>query len=172
MYFPLRIILNRKDIAMRNNSAALIDIAEYLPRIMRKLFGSRLITSNAWELTIPQLRALGLVALRPGTTMGELSEDLGIRLNAATGLADRLVQHGLVERGSDPEDRRLVRLQLTKSGHRALSACRRERKRRVEEALQRLSADEQSQIAEALLLLYGTLDGTARSAHKQEGKRQ
>jgi DNA-binding MarR family transcriptional regulator len=81
-----------------------------------------------------------------------------------------LVQHGLLERKADPEDRRLVRLQLTKSGQRALTACRRERKRRVEEALQQLSADERTQIAEALLLLYGALDGTGRSAHEQEGK--
>jgi DNA-binding MarR family transcriptional regulator len=152
---------------MPENGAALIDIAEYLPKIMRKLFGRRLITSKAWELTIPQLLALGLAALRPGATMGELSEELGIRLNAATGLAERLVQHGLLERKADPEDRRLVRLQLTKSGHRALTACRRERKRRVEEALQQLSADERSQIAEALLLLYGALDRTAGGARRQ-----
>jgi DNA-binding MarR family transcriptional regulator len=155
---------------MPEDDAALVDIAEYLPKIMRKLFGGRLTASNVWELTIPQLRALGLVALRPGATMGELSEELGIRLNAATGLAERLVQHGLLERKADPKDRRLVRLQLTKSGHRALTACRRERKRRVEEALQQLSADEQSQIAEALLLLYAALDETRRSADKRGGK--
>jgi len=155
---------------MAERRSGLLDIAEYLPEIMRKLFGGRLIGSRAWELTIPQLRALSLTAHRPGCTMGELSQSLGIGLSAATGLADRLVQHGLLEREADPEDRRLVRLRLTKSGRRAQEACRRERRRQVEEALRRLSGREQSRIAEALLLLHRALDAAEPSARQRGGR--
>jgi DNA-binding MarR family transcriptional regulator len=157
---------------MTNKHGPLIEIAEYLPEIMRRLFGGRLIASGAWELTIPQLRALSLVADRPSCTMGELSESLGIGLSAATGLADRLVQHGLLEREADPEDRRLVRLRLTEAGRRAREACRSEKRRQVEEALQRLSADEQSQIAAALVLLHGALDAAKPSIRPGEEEKQ
>jgi DNA-binding MarR family transcriptional regulator len=155
---------------MTESSSGLLDIAEYLPEIMRKLFGGKLIASGAWELTIPQLRALSFAAHRPGCTMGELSESLGIGLSAGTGLADRLVQHGLLEREADPEDRRVVRLRLTESGRRAWEACRRERMRRVEEALRRLSAVEQRKIASALLLLHGALDASEPGAPQRGGK--
>jgi len=157
---------------MLEKTNALFDIAECLPEIMRKLFGGRLITTDAWELTIPQLRALGFMARRPGCTMGELAESLGIRQNAATGLADRLVQHGLLEREADPEDRRLVRLRLTERGDHAREACRSERRRRVEEALRRLSAAQQGQIAAALLLLCQALDIAEPSARQRGGGRR
>jgi DNA-binding MarR family transcriptional regulator len=157
---------------MPEESSALSDIAAYLPEIMRKLFGGRLIVSKAWELTIPQLRALSIVADRPGCTMGELAAGLGTRVNAATGLADRLVQHGLLERKADPGDRRLVRLRLTQSGRRAREACRREGRRRVKEALQRLSADEQSRIAAALVLLHSALDAPRPSLRPAEEDKQ
>jgi DNA-binding MarR family transcriptional regulator len=155
---------------MPEKAGALLDIAEYLPEIMRKLFGGRLIVSKAWELTIPQLRALSIVADWPGCTMGELARGLGIRVNAATGLADRLVQHGLLERQADPADRRLVRLRLTESGRRAREACRRERRRRVKEALGHLSTAEQGQIARSLLLLHRAL-GAAETSARQRGGR-
>jgi len=155
---------------MPEKSRALPDIAEHLPEIMRKLFGGRLVVSRAWELTVPQLRALSMVAEQPGSTMGGLARSLGIRINAATGLADRLVHQGLLEREADPDDRRLVRLRLTESGRRAREACRRERRRRVKEALRHLSAAEREQIAGALLLLHRALDAGVPSARRGGGR--
>lgn len=146
---------------MASKTKGYSSIAEDLPIIMRRLFGGGLITSGIWELTIAQLRALNFAAERPGGTMGELSESLGIRLSAATGLADRLVQHGLLKRDGDPSDRRVIRLHLTPAGRRAQGACKRERKRRVEAALQRLSAKEQDKIAAALAILRKALETEA-----------
>ena len=143
---------------MSREDGGLLQIAEGLPEIMHKLFGRRLIASGAWELTIPQLRALTMVAGQRECSMGQLARSLGIGLSAATGLADRLVQHGLMEREVAPEDRRLVRLRLTEAGRRAREACRRERNRCVQEALRHLSAAERSRIAGALILLRKALD--------------
>ena len=157
---------------MPEKTGALLDIAECLPEIMQKLFGGRLIATDVWELTIPQLRALGCVARWPGCTMGELAGNLGIRQNAATGLADRLVQHGLLEREADPEDRRLVRLRLTERGRHAREACRIERRRRVGAALRHLSAAQQGQVAAALLLLCQALAIAEPGARQQGGGRR
>ncbi|MBP7868464.1 MAG: MarR family transcriptional regulator [Firmicutes bacterium] len=151
---------------MPEKSGMLPDIAELLPEIMRKLFGGRLVVSKAWELSVPQLRVLSIVAEQPGCTMGALARSLGIGMSAATGIADRLVHQGLLEREGDPEDRRLVLLHLSESGRRAREACRRERRRRVEQALQRLSSHEQAQIAAALVILHRALDGPQPSVHR------
>ena len=69
--------------------------------------------------------------------MGRLSERLGVRQNALTQAADRLVKHGLAERLSDPCDRRIVRLRLTETG----AAWVRERRARRHEHLGALWAE-------------------------------
>jgi len=143
---------------MMRAGSPLAQIEECLPVIMRRLSGGPLIASGAWELTVPQLRALALVAERGNCAMGELARGLAISLSAASGLADRLVEHGLVARASDPDDRRIVRVRVTAAGRRALDACRRERRRRVRAALRALSAVQQAQVAAALGLLYRAVE--------------
>jgi DNA-binding MarR family transcriptional regulator len=56
-----------------------------------------------------------------GPTIGELAEQLRIRHHSAVGLADRLVQRGLVERVRDGDDRRQVRIRLTPAGENILA---------------------------------------------------
>ncbi len=49
-------------------------------------------------------------------TMGDLSRILGIPFSTATRTADWLVDNGYVRRLADPEDRRVVRVELTRAG--------------------------------------------------------
>lgn len=93
-----------------------------LPRILRRLLDVENLDMPLLQLPLAQLRlAQALYAEEPaseaGETMGRLSERLGVRQNALTQAADRLVNHGLAERLSDPCDRRVVRLRLTQRGH-------------------------------------------------------
>jgi DNA-binding MarR family transcriptional regulator len=55
-----------------------------------------------------------------GPTVGEIARHLLIRHHSAVGLADRLVEHGLVERVRGEGDRRQVRIQLTTLGENAI----------------------------------------------------
>ena len=61
------------------------------------------------ELTMPQLRALFALREEGRSRMGTLAALLGMSLSGATGLMDRLLEKGLVERAVDPDDRRSVR---------------------------------------------------------------
>ncbi len=54
----------------------------------------------------------------PSMTMGELSSALSVPLSTATRLIDTLVERSYVERFSDPEDRRVVRVKFTARGNR------------------------------------------------------
>ncbi|MGO9196944.1 MAG: MarR family winged helix-turn-helix transcriptional regulator [Acidimicrobiales bacterium] len=67
------------------------------------------------SVTIHQLSVLE--HLRDGAvSMRELAKSLGVSESASTAAADRLVRQGLVERLSDPADRRIVRVALTATG--------------------------------------------------------
>jgi DNA-binding MarR family transcriptional regulator len=57
-----------------------------------------------------------------GPTIGEVAEELLIRHHSAVELADRAEAAGLVRRRVDPEDQRVVHLELTPMGERRLAA--------------------------------------------------
>jgi DNA-binding MarR family transcriptional regulator len=154
---------------MKHDPVHLTDIADAVPEVMRQLFGRRVLPSGMWELTVPQLRALRTVALQADCTMGELAKGLRISLGAATGLVDRLIQHGLVQREADSQDRRIVRVRLTDAGRRAHNAAARETRRRIKAALRALSAEEQAQVASALALLRKALAATEPADRRRRG---
>jgi DNA-binding MarR family transcriptional regulator len=57
-----------------------------------------------------------------GPTIGEVADYLLLRHHSAVGLIDRADAAGLVERVRDPDDHRMVRLQLTTNGTKRLEA--------------------------------------------------
>jgi DNA-binding MarR family transcriptional regulator len=59
---------------------------------------------------------------RRGPTVGEAADYLLLRHHSAVGLVDRAVSAKLVKRVRDPEDHRVVRLQLTAAGSKRLEA--------------------------------------------------
>lgn len=68
------------------------------------------------ELTMQQFRVLAFVVMDPGLTGHELGERLGVSPPTASGLVDRLVEKGLLERVEDSADRRIRRLHITNDG--------------------------------------------------------
>ena len=89
------------------------DVVQYLNR---RLNGDRV---DEWErsaLTIPQIKTLLLLQEMGPSRMGVISLHLGRALSATTTVVDRLVARGLVDRGSDPADRRVVICRLSETG--------------------------------------------------------
>ena len=67
------------------------------------------------ELSFPQFRTVLLLS-QGSKRMSEIASYFGKGLSSATSLIDRLVDKGLVERVSAPEDRRVVLCRLTLRG--------------------------------------------------------
>jgi len=152
---------NSQNEEMPGKAAALEEIGDTLPEIMHRMASSRPLTAGEWELTLAQVRALHTVGSRGPLTMGELAHSLGIGLSAATGLVDRLVQQGVVEREVDPNDRRQVQVRLARAGREAAACIRAEKRRRLEAALGHLSERELKDIARALTRLQSALEKSA-----------
>ena len=85
-------------------------------RVMNQLETVRLQQWEQSQLTLPQLRVLFHIRRVPGITTGELSRSLGITVSTTSGLVIKLVERGLVERRTTPEDRRQAPLVLTEAG--------------------------------------------------------
>ncbi len=67
--------------------------------------------------TLPRFDLLSQLDRHPsGLTLTELSNHMMVSNGNLTGLVDRLVSDGLVERQADPDDRRSTRVVLTRAG--------------------------------------------------------
>ncbi|MBV8631027.1 MAG: MarR family transcriptional regulator [Silvibacterium sp.] len=80
---------------------------------------------RAFDLRPAQFGTLVLIAANPGVRQRDLSEALRIEKANFAGLLDNLERRNLVERRSEPEDRRRYAIHLTRDGQGLLRrACR------------------------------------------------
>jgi DNA-binding MarR family transcriptional regulator len=96
------------------------DVVRTLRRLFRALHEYSKAVFAKSGLSGPQVWALSLLAARPRLSAGELAEDMFVHPSTLTGIVDRLVRKGLVSRAVDKEDKRGVRLAVTRSGLRLL----------------------------------------------------
>ena len=68
------------------------------------------------DLTMPQMKVLFILDWEEAASMSKLAASLGVTLSTMTGIVDRLVEHGLLQRQENPQDRRLVLCRLTAAG--------------------------------------------------------
>jgi DNA-binding MarR family transcriptional regulator len=73
------------------------------------------------DLTVPQIKTLVALWGQPAMRMSSLSQLLGASVSTMTGIVDRLSERGLIERGSDQEDRRIVLVHLSEKGREQIS---------------------------------------------------
>jgi len=71
---------------------------------------------NFSDLSVAEMHTLEGIGLYDTRTMSETAATLGITTGTLTVAIDRLVRKGYVERKRDTQDRRVVRVRLTKKG--------------------------------------------------------
>jgi DNA-binding MarR family transcriptional regulator len=69
-----------------------------------------------YDLTLQQIRVFAFVLARGGTAINKVASALCIKPNVATGIIQRLVDRGLIERREDARDRRIRLLTVTERG--------------------------------------------------------
>ena len=75
--------------------------------------------------------------------MGTLSEETGLPLSTLTGLTDKLVSRGFLERSRSDFDRRVVEVGMTESGARAFSYRKNAHREKSRHILSALNPEEQ-----------------------------
>src|SRR5215471_7167668 len=72
-------------------------------------------------VTAAQSGLLFVLGRRDGALMGEIGAALDLGMPGISGLAERMVEAGLIEKRADPDDGRASRLWLTAAGRKALA---------------------------------------------------
>jgi DNA-binding MarR family transcriptional regulator len=106
-----------------------------------------------WDLSPHQARALRVVCEGDGVRLSDLAEALRIAPRSATEVADGLQTRGLVERTSDPGDRRAVLLRATDEGRRVRAEVDGARTADSEQLFARLSPSERGTLGRLLRTL-------------------
>ncbi|MER7728307.1 MarR family transcriptional regulator [Streptomyces sp. NPDC096323] len=129
-------------------------LAEQLLRLTRRL---QRIQSRQLEpigITPAQFRLLRTVAHYDGPPrMADLAQRLDVVPRAVTTLVDGLEASGRVRRTSDPDSRRVVRIQITDEGIATLRSLRNARRAAAEEILAPLTADQREVLGGLLTTL-------------------
>jgi len=129
------------DLADRLHSAAI----HLLRRLRRE--------DDASGLPAPQLSAMSVIVFGGPITLGALASAEQVRPPTITKLVALLEEQGLVERETDPADRRIVRVKATARGTRLLYEGRRRRVASLAESLGQLPAADRAALASAVPLL-------------------
>lgn len=132
------------------------------------------IAPPAWgelNLTILQLQLLMKLRRFGPVPMHRIAEWLSTRNASATGVVDRLVHHGLVERSRAPHDRRLVETRLTADGTRLIDEVLGIRRDGFRAVLAALSDDELDDLHRLLQQVVDAAEAIAPSGHSEVATR-
>jgi DNA-binding MarR family transcriptional regulator len=112
-----------------------------------------------FDITLPRFDLMAQLDKAPtGMKLGELSQRLMVSNGNITGLVDRLVTQGLLDRQPAPNDRRTQLVKLTAEGRRSFRAMANAHESWIAEILGGLSASDQ----ETLMRLLGKAKASAR----------
>jgi DNA-binding MarR family transcriptional regulator len=120
------------------------------------------------DLTMPQLKTLACVATEGGATSGYVARSLGVGLSTVTGIVDRLVEQGLVERGENPRDRRITLVVPTPRGKEMVDDLLRWRNEQLTKLLTYLDAEQLSVVEQGFQYLLAASASMAEAAHARE----
>ena len=112
------------------------------------------------QVTLPQYRALVVLASRDGVRPVVLADALEVSPSTATRMCDRLVRKELVERVHSDNDRREVELRLSPDGRALVGEVTSHRRRDLRRVLGRISAADQDRLIDALRI-FNTAAGEA-----------
>jgi DNA-binding MarR family transcriptional regulator len=125
----------------------------HLLRLLRK-------EDDASGVTAPHLSVLSVLVFGGGPrTLGELAAIEQVTPPSMTRLVRNLEAQELVERETDPQDRRVTRVRATKRGRKVLEEARARRLATLAERLQRLDRGEVDALEEAAALIERVVRG-------------
>ena len=121
---------------------------------------------DSYDVTLPRFDLLAQLDKAPnGMTLGELSQRMMVSNGNVTGLTERLVEQGLLDRRASATDRRAQIVSLTAEGRRTFRAMARTHEDWVAEIFSGLSAGE---IDTLMNLLAKTKASTRKAVTERE----
>jgi DNA-binding MarR family transcriptional regulator len=150
-----------------------LELAELLSHTARRLRRGSTTQLAPLGLTNAQARVLRIVAsVGPPLRMADIAARLEVVPRSVTTMVDGVEAAGLIERGTDPDDRRSVLVRLTPRGHALLARLERARRATAQDVFGGLADDERAELARLLETLchrHGC-SSCAVDVHRQKGE--
>jgi len=122
---------------------------------------ARALTDIDATLTLPQLRTLVVLENQGPIKLAVLASALAVNPSTAMRMVDKLETIGLVNRQTNPDNRREVILRLTADGHRLVGQVQARRHEEIATIVARLPADQRAGLVQALRALTVAADEPA-----------
>ena len=142
----------------------IIDLERRLSRALSQY------TPEPWlglNLTVAQLKCLVVIASEGSTSSRKLAEALGVTPANVTGIVDRLVEQGLVSRRENPDDRRMLIIELTEKGDNLLRNLWERGMNCLSEALSLIALDDLKALAQGLSALVKVVEKRAKGRRRK-----
>ncbi|WP_078901716.1 MarR family winged helix-turn-helix transcriptional regulator [Actinacidiphila yeochonensis] len=131
-------------------------LADQLLGVSRRLGRAQRRLMEPLGITPAQARLLRTIShCEEPPRMADLAQRLEVVPRAVTTLVDGLEERGLARRVPDPDNRRVVRVELCEEGRAALSALRTARREAAADLLAPLDTEQRAQLSELLDALHG-----------------
>lgn len=116
------------------------------------------------SLSLPQFRALVVLATRGAATVGALADELNVHSSTITRLSDRLVARALVSRVAAETNRREVVVELTPAGKRIVAKVMQRRRDAIAEIVAAVPGAQRQAMVAALLTFSQAAGGATDQA--------
>jgi DNA-binding MarR family transcriptional regulator len=128
------------------------DVVDSVLGASRALVGvaARSLGAAEEEVTLPQYRALVLLASRGSHRVLDLAQALAVNQSTATRMCDRLDRKGLITRARPQDNRRTVIVTISPAGRELVAAVTRRRRSEIRAILRKMPAQEQAALVPAL----------------------
>lgn len=135
---------------LTSNQLAL-DLLNIVPKIMQAIRAE--MRQSRGDLSIPQFRVLAHLRRKPGISLIETAEYLGLTSPSIVSLVDGLAAKNLVTRTQAADDRRKIALYLTKEGEEVFDAAFQAAQKNIAARLAHLSANDLTMLLRSMDLL-------------------
>jgi DNA-binding MarR family transcriptional regulator len=110
----------------------------------------RSLSAAGTSITLPQYRMLVTLDAKGDQNVRDLAAGLGVDRSTATRMCNRLVTAGLIDRTTDPSDRRAVVISLTGPGRSVVAAVTKSRRENVARLLRSVPPSRRVQLVDLL----------------------
>lgn len=133
------------------------EIVELLRAVNRTLRERLMQAASGRKRSLATLSVLRAVGAEPGITVNEVARRRYMPKSLVSIIVADLAEDGLVRKGRDPSDQRLVRLRLSAAGTRELERWRATYRSIAAEAVGSMSPNEARDLLSGLRALHGAL---------------
>jgi len=141
---------------------SIVDFAQKMSQIMPEIMRGVMRRQNndlcKGKITLPQLLILELLSRQGASKMTDLAKSMQVTTAASTGIVQRLVLLGYVQREYNSNDRRIIKIKLSIRGTELLKKINQQRTQSVTKIFGQISEDDRGEYLRILMQVKDILD--------------